>query len=400
MDKILHINDFPAGSGGGAEVVMAKTIDLLRERGFPVATFTAADLPVARRTPWRYLDNFSARQALADRLASFQPDVVHLHNYYHVLSPGILVALAAYKGRRPVRIVMTAHDYHLVCPNAGGCWFRWFGNDRQVIAADRVAHAGYLYSRCWDHRSALHSLLKLLQHGWHYRWHRHHDVIDRVICPSRFIERMLAPRGLKTCWLPHPLPAPIGRATERSGPLRFVCAGRLEPEKGVVEFLETLPADFDAELTIIGAGAELERCRQICARRGWQERVHFPGRLSHAQTLAHIADAHVLVQPSRFLESYGLTLIEALAAGTNVLASDRGAAPEILADAGAGFLYNIDDPASLTRELQAIRRRHADGTLNQIRLGECYLADRCEATYIERLLQIYGSAAARFPLAA
>ena len=70
MERILHINDYPIDAGGGAEVVMARTIALLRQRGLHVDTFTSADLGNARRTPWRYVDNGNAREMLAEMLAA------------------------------------------------------------------------------------------------------------------------------------------------------------------------------------------------------------------------------------------------------------------------------------------------------------------------------------------
>ena len=95
MQRILHVNDYPPDAGGGAEVVMRRTIELQRRRGLTVHAFTSADLPPFRRTPLAYLHNAAACRGLADKLRSFDPDVVHLHNYYHVLSPGILDTLAA-----------------------------------------------------------------------------------------------------------------------------------------------------------------------------------------------------------------------------------------------------------------------------------------------------------------
>ena len=384
--RILHINDYPVGEGGGAEIVMARTIELLRERGLAVEAFTANNLADPRRTPWRYLNNVQARRALAGNLAAFRPDVVHLHNYYHVLSPGILAELQAWKKRRPIRVVMTAHDYHLACPNAGGSWFGWWDGRREIIQAGKLSSLGYQLTRAWDHRSGLHSLLKLMQHGWHYRWRQSQRVIDHLICPSRFVQMVLAPVGLTTSWLPHPAPRVALNPSARTGPLRFVYAGRIEPEKGLVEFLTALPADFDAALTIIGAGTQLARCQEICAAGRWQ--VQFLGHQPHARTLELIAEAHVLVQPSRVLETYGLTLIEALAAGTNLLASDRGASREIVADAGVGFLYDVENPASLHAQLREISRRHADGTLHRFDVAG-FLAARNEQKYVDGLLRLY-----------
>jgi glycosyltransferase involved in cell wall biosynthesis len=388
MDRVLHVNDYPADAGGGAEIVMERTVALLRQHGVTTDTFTSADLGPAWRTPWRYVDNAHARRALAEKLTAFRPDVVHLHNFYHVLSPGILATLADFKRQNPLRVVMTAHDYHLACPNSGGSWFRFFTGRREVIDPQRLGSPGYLLMRSWDQRGVWHSLLKLVQHAWSYRWQRRQSVIDLVLCPSRFLQRVLAPLGLPTTWLPHPVPPLPARVIERTPSLQVVFAGRIEPEKGLYELLTAWPADFPVRLTAIGAGADLARCRALAAARGFGARVEFVGRLPHAETLARIAAAHVLVQPSRVLETYGLTLIEALAFGTNLLAVDRGAAREISADAGVGFLYELDDPHSLATQLAAIRRRFEAGTLNRFDVVE-FLAQRSEKRHVKAVLQIY-----------
>jgi glycosyltransferase involved in cell wall biosynthesis len=397
MPKVLHINDNPVETGGGAEVVMRSTIALLRARGLMVETFTSANLADARRTPSRYIDNSHARAALAAMLEAFRPDLVHLHNFYHVLSPGILVTLENYKRQHPLRVVMTAHDYHLVCPNSGGCWFRWWSGWRETIKPNENS-LGYLWRRNWDHRSRLHSLLKLVQHSWNYRWHQRQRTIELVICPSRFVQAMVEPLGLKTRWLPHPVPPLRTSRPIRTGPLRFVFAGRLEPEKGLKEMLRSWPADYPAALTIIGTGSQMASCQETCRRRKLMDRVEFTGRLPHDETMARIADCHVLVQPSRVLETYGLTLIEALSSGTNILAARRGAAREIVEATGVGFLYELDDPHGLAEQLQAIRGFYEAGTLNRFNVTDL-LQERSESRYVEQLLQLYGVSFAK-PIAA
>jgi glycosyltransferase involved in cell wall biosynthesis len=387
MQRILHVNDYPPDAGGGAEVVMRRTIELQRRRGLAVDAFTSDDLPRARRTPLAYLHNAAACRALYDKIDAFRPDVVHLHNYYHVLSPGILAVLAETKCRRALRVVMTTHDFHLVCPNAGGNWFRHGTGLYETIDSGAIPLLSLL-TRCWDHRGLAHSLLKVTQHLWSYRWHRRHRAIDLLICPSRFVETMLAPTGLPSCLLAHPAPAVPGATSRRPKGLSLVFAGRIEPEKGLYKFLDNLPVDYPATLTIIGAGSQLTRCQDLCLRRGLAGRTEFVGRLSHAVTLARIAGCHLLVQPSQMLETYGLTLIEALALGTNVLACDRGASAEIVADAGAGFVFDVNSRASLIRALDDIRQGHAAGTLNRFDLTR-FLSQRSEAAHIDALLRLY-----------
>jgi len=388
MERILQINDYPIEDGGGAEVILRQTMELLRARGLTVDAFTSADLVDARRSVLRYVHNSVACAALAEKLESFRPDVVHLHNYYHVLSPAILATLAAYKERRRVRVVMTAHDYHLICPNSGGSWFHYPSGRREVFDDQSITSARYLLSRSWDHRGLLYSTLKLLQHSWGYRWRKLHRVIDVVLCPSRFIEQKIASIGLPTRWLPHPLPQVQRRIGKPAGPLQMVFAGRLEPEKGLNEFLQQWPSESTAQLAVIGAGSELKKCKETCARLGIEGRVRFLGRLPHAEAVAEIARSHVLILPSRFLESYGLVLIEALMQGTNVLAANRGAIGEIVADAGVGHLYELDDAASMREQFRRIESEYVNGTLNRFDLAP-FLAERNEARYVERLLNAY-----------
>lgn len=387
MVRVLHINDYPPDAGGGAEVLLNRTIALLRERGVEVDGFSAANLSDDRVTLLGYIDNTTARQALAAKLTAFEPDVVHLHNWYHVLSPGILATLADFKRQRPVRVLMTAHDYHLVSPNAGGCWFGWLNGARELLD-ERPLGLTSILTRRWDERTIAHSWLKAAQHLWNYRWNRRQGVIDLVLCPSRFVDRLLSAAGFKTCWLPHPAPAVELTAYERGDRLRLVFAGRIEPEKGLREHLEMLPDWFDGEFHVLGDGSELARCKAIAKSRPWGDRVVFHGKKTHAQTLAQLSRCHVLVQPSRVLETYGLTLIEGLAAGTNLLVTDRGAAREIVEDSGVGFLFDVNNAASLEESLAEIQRRHRSGTLLNMNVAK-FLAKRDEANYMHSLLDHY-----------
>jgi glycosyltransferase involved in cell wall biosynthesis len=396
--RILQINDYPIEGGGGAEVVLARTIELLRGRGADVALFTAADLPDRRPGVRRYVDNPIARQALAARLRTYRPDVVHLHNFYHVLSPGILAELERYRAERPVRVVMTVHDYHLVCPNSGGTWYPGRLAVPAPIDAARIAAASYLLTRRWDCRGVSRSLLKLAQHFWSYRWLGRRRVVDVAICPSRYLEALVRPAVRATRLVPHPAPEPKTRVPRPTG-LRLIFVGRLEPEKGLNEFLEALPSAFNGTLAIVGDGSESARCRHTCWHRDIGARVRFLGRLPHAQTLSEIARAHVLVQPSRCLESYGLTLIEALTAGTNVLAAGRGALRELVEDAGVGYLFPPGDANSLAIQLDRIRRAHQAGTLNRFDVAP-FLAARSESAYVEALWDVYGGAARELARAA
>jgi glycosyltransferase involved in cell wall biosynthesis len=385
MKRVLHVNDYPPDALGGAEVVMTRTADLLRAAGYDVRTFTAADLPDRRLSVRRYLDNRVARRALHKTLDTFRPDVVHLHNYYHLLSPGVLSVLAQYKRTTAARVVMTAHDYHLVCPNSGGNWFR---NGPRAIQPDRVGSWRDLFFRRWDHRGWAHSFLKVAQHVWHYRLRDRRRVIDLVLCPSRFLQNLVTRVGLRTVHVPLPNPPPGPPPGPRPARLTITFAGRIEPEKGLIPFLQGVPARFAGHIQIVGDGADRARIEEFVKSHGLGGRVIFLGRRPHAETLRLIAESHVVLLPSVVLENYPLSLIEALTAGTNLLASDLGGMREIVTDSGVGYLFPPGDVAEVADRLDRIEAAHASGTLNAFN-ATAFLAGRDERAYREAVVRAY-----------
>ncbi|MCA9290579.1 MAG: glycosyltransferase, partial [Phycisphaerales bacterium] len=317
-----------------------------------------------------------------DVVDAWRPDVIHLHNFYHVLSPRILDAC------RGTRTVMTAHDYHLVCPSSA--LTRCVGDERIAMTAATCRGIGTRLFTRWDHRGRGHSLLKGVQHVWNYRVRARHRAIDLVLCPSRFLMREMETTGLPCRFVPQPIDVtPAGDATRPTAPpLRFVFAGRVEPEKGLAPWLEMLPDDWPHRLDIIGDGADRSRCEAIVGARGLSDRVTFAGRVPPDVARSRIASSHVLVLPSRWPENAPLAIFEALASGTGVLASDLGALGELVRESGAGFLFTPDDRASLVTAFASIERAAGDGTLHAFDV-DALLGARTPDVYVRALLDAY-----------
>jgi glycosyltransferase involved in cell wall biosynthesis len=391
--RVLHINDYQ--TAGGAEVLADRIIKEQRHRGIEASLFTSESVPGYRRSIFNYINNRVARSALRKRIENDQPDIVHLHNFYHALSPGILPELASLKRHHQLRIVATAHDYHLLCPNSG---MRFFTRNHFGIAdTQHLSKLGYLLGRRWDHRSLAHSQLKLWQHLWHYKIFKHQRFIDLVISPSRGLQVELSKRGFNAIWIPNPAPFSTDKSTtdpptlaKPKGKLHLVFAGRVEPEKGVAEFIENLTPDFEGVLTIVGEGAEVARCKAISTKRKLNDAVRFMGRQTQQVTINTIASAHVLILPSLFFETAGLTLLEALSVGTNILTSDQAGAAEIMKDAGIGYVYKPGDTTDLCKQLANIQKDHEKNKLNTFDASE-FLASRNETQFVDQICQAYQS---------
>ena len=132
--KILEINKFNY-LRRGAEKHYLDVVSLLKAGGHEVAVFSM-DNPRNDFSPWKkYFVNyagfevqdswltklkgllriysFEAKRKIGKLLDDFQPDIVHIHNIYHHISPSILGEIK----KRKIPIVMTIHDYNLICPN-------------------------------------------------------------------------------------------------------------------------------------------------------------------------------------------------------------------------------------------------------------------------------------------
>lgn len=146
-----------------------------------------------------------------------------------------------------------------------------------------------------------------------------------------------------------------GPSARRPGRPRFVWLGRMSPEKRLLPFLEAVVASgIDAEVEIIGGGAQLKAAQRLVERGRPAAGVTFAGRLPYAETLARLAAADAVVQTSIGFETQGMTVFEAASLGTPAVVSD----PDIAAELGGGT-WTVTD-ATVPALAEALRRAAAD----------------------------------------
>lgn len=164
------------------------------------------------------------------------------------------------------------------------------------------------------------------------------------------------------------LPAGGGSARARTdGAFEVLFVGRLVERKGVthlVEAVRRLPADVRAHLTIVGEGPERSNLEAQVAQENLAERVTVRGRVSAAELRDAYAGSSVLVLPSIVdarsdTEGLGVVLLEAMAYGVPVIASDIGGIPDIVVNAESGLLVPPGDASALSHALLLLARDSA-----------------------------------------
>jgi len=373
--RLLLINKFyhDVGPAGGVGRYVVQEEEDLTAAGWEVVPFAMADAD-ARPSPWdRYfvrardyssprwapgdaaalLWNREAAARLEELILAARPDVAHLHNIYHHLSPSLLPVLA----RHRIPVVMTLHDLRLLCPAI------------HMLKGDRVCercrggrfHQAVL-GRCVKESRAA-SLLAAVETA-HQRWRglytRH---VTTFLCPSRFYRDKYAQWGFpadKLVHLPnfvdldfwHPDRLPSGG--ERDA---YVYFGRISREKGLRTLLDAQAlweqghADGSIDrpplrLLIAGDGPCLGNLRARVAQLelGMVEVLGARGR---EELLGDLARARFSVIPSLCYENAPLAALESLALGIPLVGADHGGLPELVQPGVTGETVVAGDEASV-----------------------------------------------------
>jgi glycosyltransferase involved in cell wall biosynthesis len=234
--------------------------------------------------------------------------------------------------------------------------------------------------------------------------------MDRLIVPSEAIERKVRAEereGARFAVVPNGIDlsrftGPVGPCALRaeqgipaSAPLLGVVA-RLEPEKGHAHLIDAMPAIIRAapevRLAIVGEGSLEYGLRVMATDLGLADRVVFTGRRDDISAIT--ADLTIAVMPS-LREAQGISLLEAMARGIPVVASDVGGIPEVVTDGVDGRLVPPGDSTALA---DAIIELLCDPDL-QRRLGEAgrrTVAERFSIdAQVRRIQQVYDEELAR-----
>jgi len=126
--------------------------------------------------------------------------------------------------------------------------------------------------------------------------------------------------------------------------------GRLEPIKGqdilLAAWPDVLKQEPDAELWLVGGGSMREQLEQQACRLDVMNSVKFFGAAKAADVAVYMSAADVFVLPSRS-EAFGIVLLEAMAQGLPVVATEVGGVPEVLPEHGAFSLVSSEDAGEL-----------------------------------------------------
>ncbi len=177
----------------------------------------------------------------------------------------------------------------------------------------------------------------------------------------------------------------------RDGTLNILFVGRFEERKGLIHLLKAYhrlrKRHVDARLLIVGTGPKLREYRRYVGLRGIRD-VEFLGRVSDDEKARYFASADIFCAPATGQESFGIVLLEAMAAGVPIVASDIHGYKQVVQRGVQGLLVEPRNARALAAALYTLATdadlRHRMGDAGRARAPE-YSWDRVT----ERVIEFY-----------
>ncbi len=328
--------------------------------------------------PLKTIYSGEARKKLRLVLEDFQPDVVHLNNFNYQLTPSVILEVEAWRKQtgRSCRMIYTAHDYQLVCPNH----MLYRPEEGRTCEACIGGH----YESCMKHRcihgSRARSALGMLE-AKYWNGRNTYALIDRIICCSAFMKEKLDTNLIfrdKTVALHNFVADDLPQAREKRPYVLYF--GRFAAEKGMDMLLAACRELTEVQFVFAGSGS-------MEGELAGAPNVKYVGFQQGDALKKLIAEARFTVYPSVWYENCPLSVMESIASGTPVIGARIGGIPELIEDGKTGLLFESGNVQELTKQ---IRRLWDDAALR----ASCEAACRAQhfdtaEEYARKLLTYY-----------
>jgi glycosyltransferase involved in cell wall biosynthesis len=365
IERVVVINDDCVRSGGAASVMLS-SIEQLRSRNVPTTLITGdnGDNPDLVRSGVEVIALKGRHILEGNRIGAalrglYDPGmaaevgnwiatrdtpgtIYHLHNWHKVLSPSVFVPLRKVASR----LIISAHDYFLTCPNGGHYFFRQgkacnlspMGPACLAASCDKRNYAHKLYRTA---RTAVRQLAFDLGQTPATVLVVHDGMMPLFELGGIDRRTMHVLRNPAMPWTSSRIAAERNR--------QFLFVGRLEVDKGVL-LLARAARRAGASLRIIGSGPLSHVLRQDFPEidmTGWKSK----------QEIAELCrEARALIMPSRWRETFGLVALEAAMSGIPIIASRAALITEDLVRLQFAVPFESDDEVGLAQAMAALMK--------------------------------------------
>ena len=328
---------------GGEDCVFQNELKLLRGKGHNVEIVLFDNRTIISTldkllTAVSCIFNLRSYWLFIEKIKQFKPDVIHVHNFFPLISPSVFYAAS----KCNVPVVMTLHNYRLICPNA-----LLLRNARPCInCIDKIIQEKGIFCKCYRN-SVIQSLMVALHNFVHSAvlktWHKY---LERIIVLSEFSKKIYQKSFLKEIskkMIVKPNFTSQYEVKEKCEKEYYIYVGRLSIEKGINVLMDAFD-NSDILLKLVGDGP-----LEIDVNDYFKEKknVEMYGFLEKEDMLELMSNAKALIFPSICFENCPLIILEAFMLGVPVLCSNRGGSAELIKNGENGLLFEAGNACDL-----------------------------------------------------
>jgi glycosyltransferase involved in cell wall biosynthesis len=337
---------------GGEDHVVQLEKSLLESHGHEVSLLEVSNQDITQnwdkvKAAFNAIYSYSAKKKVGAENSRFTPDIVHVHNFFPLLSPSVYDA-CNFSG---IPVVQTLHNYRLTCPKA-----TLFRDNKicedcidKVVPWPSIVHGCYRGSRIQT--SAVTTML-----SWHQLRGTWQNNVNGYIVLTAFQKNKMIQAGLpkekiyvKPNFIFNPN-IPCKRETQEKY-LLFV--GRLSEEKGISLLIDAyIQNNIQVPLKIVGDGPLYETIVQKIRAAGFENLIELLGFQNPSKVLSLMSNAHFLIFPSVWYEGFPMTILEAFTCKLPVIISKLGSMAEIVQDQVTGLHFEANNGVDLAEKIQ------------------------------------------------
>ena len=386
--KVLMINKF-LYPNGGSETYIFKIGEWLEKNGHEVQYFGMehAGRCVGNRVnaytsdmdfhggsilskltyPIKTIYSSEARKQIRKVLDDFKPDVCHINNFNYQLTPSIILEIK--KWNKDCRIVFTAHDYQLVCPN------HMCNNPNTHENCEKCLGGHFINctkGKC-IHGSTAKSAIGMME-AMLWNGNGVYKNFDKIICCSEFLKQKMDTNPVfaeRTIALHNFVEKVENKDVEKKDYILYF--GRFSEEKGISTLIQAAKELPDVQFIFAGTGpleSEISGIKNI-KNVGFQK----------GDALEKlIREAKFSVYPSEWYENCPFSVMESQMYGTPVLGADIGGIPELIEVGKTGELFESGNKEELKGKIKEMSSKQ----YKVVRVGFDTVDEYCQ-----KLMKIY-----------
>ncbi len=346
--RVLLVHNYYKLSGG-EDKVFEEEKQLLLEYGHEVECFVKHNEEQIRgilsklKLLFTTHKNASVEREFQALISRWQPDVVHVHNFFPLISPSIFYACH----HQNIPVVMTLHNYRLIYPNGlmyhnGKVDLRTFPGSAYKVVFDRVYRNSFLQTLVVSHLIEFHKKRQT--------WNKY---VDKFICLTEFSKNLFEKWGIHADRLVVK-PNTVKPVESQNRPIQnqFLFVGRLSEEKGVKQLIEAwVNQKIPHRLLMIGEGPLKLTLEKIA---DGHSNIEFLGKRNQKEVLSCMSESTALVFPSLWYEGLPMTIIESFSVGLPVLSTSHGNQGSIVRDGITGMLFSVEGFTDLGEKVNLI----------------------------------------------